>query len=57
MIDDWIHIARSDGRAADGLLWVPRDVLSNIVYFLGLELDIRDSDLAAIERDPHTVLR
>lgn len=57
MIEDWTHLARVDGRHADGLLWIPNDVLSSIVYFIGHEIETRERDFDSIERDPRAVLR
>ncbi|MFP5365159.1 MAG: hypothetical protein ACLGI5_20815 [Thermoleophilia bacterium] len=57
MIDDWIYLSRIEGREADGLMWIPRDVLSNIAYFIHHELDTRDRDYENVERDPTVVLR
>lgn len=57
MIENWIYVAQVDGRNTDGLLWIPRDVLETIVYFLGEEIKARDRDFVAVETNPTTVLR
>ena len=57
MIENWIYVARIDGRGADGLLWIPREVLETIRYFLGEEINARDRDFEAVETNPATVLR
>lgn len=57
MIDSWIYLSRVDGRRADGLLWIPREVLETVAYFIGQEIDARDRDFVTMEKDPTTVLR
>lgn len=56
MIDSWIYLSRSAERD-DGLMWIPRDVLETVAYFIGQEIDARDRDFERIERDPTVVLR
>ncbi|HUR86339.1 MAG TPA: hypothetical protein VMY78_13440 [Solirubrobacteraceae bacterium] len=56
MMDDWIYVSRMSGRD-DGLLWMPREILASIQWLIDMELEVRDSDYAAIEKDPAVVLR
>ena len=56
MVKTWIDLSRAHSPD-DGLMWIPRMVLSSITYVVGLELDARDHDFATIESDPRTVLR
>jgi hypothetical protein len=57
MIDSLFFLSRIESRSDDGLMWLGRDELEVIVYFLQHEIDTRDRDYAAVENDPRVVLR
>jgi len=54
MISDFDETSKSLG-SNEGLLWFPSEVLKSIGWFVGVELESRDRDFAAIESDPRTV--
>jgi hypothetical protein len=56
MAIDYFCVSRQHAQN-DGLLWIPRSVLSSISWLIDLEVEVRESDFATIENEPRAALR
>jgi len=56
MIRDYSFVSRERGPS-EGFVWFPREVLHSMTWLITTELETRERDFAAIEKDPLTVWR